>query len=225
MDLSFVKKLKIQTPQDVLRAMVAQFESAESADPVYPYVTVMMGAFAYAGIPVKLETVRSETYLALLSPGRGLQGQDSLSYLPLGAISAVAVDNFRHHLNALAAGMPPTISGEAPTKLALERQAAELSAKTGKTVVCANLEPGAEEGVRFYLASLLRELDLALPRVSADPLGREAVAAISRIQLRFAEGARLDVVKDGAALTIAVGFAQNLKALGEDLQRLIEKAI
>lgn len=225
MDLSFVKKLKMQSPQDTLRSLVTQFENAGSQDPIYPYVTVTMGAFAFAGIPVKIEMVRTENILVLMSPERGLRGQDALVYLPLNAITSVSVDNFQHHLNALATGMAPTRTGEAPTKLALERKLAEISAKTGKKISFANLEQGAEEGVRAYFDGLLKDIELVLLQLNSDPLGKEAVAAIADIHLKFSDGEKLTVNREGPSLKIMIGYSQNLTQLTADLRSQIEKVL
>lgn len=225
MDLSFVKKLKMQSPQDTLRSLVTQFENAGSESPIYPYVTVTMGAFAFAGIPVKIEMVRTENILAMMSPERGLRGQDALVYLPLNAITTVTVDNFQHHLNALATGMAPAGTGEAPTKLDLQRKVVEISGKTGKKISFVNLEQGAEEGVRAYFDGLLKDIELVLLQLNGDPLGKEALAAISDIQLKFSDDERLSVSKEGSYLKIVIGYSQNLKQLTADLRSHIEKVL
>jgi hypothetical protein len=225
MDLAFVKKLKMQNPQDTLRSLVAQFENAGGPDPVYPYVTVTMGAFAYSGIPVKIEMVRADNYLALFCPERGLRGQDALSYLPLNMISTVTVDNFRHQLHALATGVAPSVGGDVPTRLGLERLAGEVSTKTGKKISLANLGPDAEEGVRAYFAASLKALETVLLVLNSDPLGKEALAQTGQIELRFSEAERLSASKDGGTLKVVVGFMQDLKQLADDLRRNVEKVI
>ncbi len=103
MDTSFVKKLKNQTFEDVLRSMITQFESAGSDSSKYPFVTLTNGSFVYSGIPVRIERIAQESQLVILSPERGLNGQDSLTYLSLRSISGLSLDNFRLHLEAITA--------------------------------------------------------------------------------------------------------------------------
>lgn len=225
MDTAFVKKLKIQSPQDTLRALVTQFENAGSGDSAHPYVTVTMGAFSYSGIPVKIEMVRTDNFLALLCPEKGLRGQDGLTVLPLNLISSVTVDNFRHHLNALTTGMAPASSGEVPSKLALERQLAEINTKSGKKIVFSNLEPGAEDGIRSHLAGLLKELEIVLLQLNADPVGKEAIAEVGQFTLRFSESAGLSAEKDGKDIKITIGYAQNLQKLNGDLRSELERRL
>jgi hypothetical protein len=225
MDLSFVKKLKMQSMHDILRSMVTQFERAGSENPIYPYVTVTMGAFSFSGIPVKIEMIRNENILAMISPERGVRGQDSISYIPLNAISSVSVDNFRHHLSAVATGIAPTVTGEAPTKLALERKLLETSGKVGKKISFVNLVAGAEEGLRASFDVLLKDVELVLNQLNGDPMGKEAVAAIADIQLMFSESEGLAVSMEGSTLKVTIGYSQSLDQLTADLHRLVEKAL
>lgn len=225
MDTAFVKKLKVQSPQDILRALVTQFENAGPNSSSYPFVTVTMGTFTFTGVPVKIDMVRTDNFIALFCPEKGLRGQDAVTFLPLNMISAVSVDNFREHLNALAAGMPPAGTGEAPTKLALERKLAEINTKTGKKIVFSNLETGADEGTRFYFAGLLQELELVILQLNMDAMGKEAIAEVGQFILRFAENDRLNVSKEGKDIKISIGYTQPLKQLNADLRDAIEKSL
>ena len=224
-DLSFVKKLKMQSPQDTLRLLVHQVENAVAPDAVYPHVTVTMGGFSFAGIPVRVDSVRNDNILILVSPDRGSRGQDALVYLPMNAITSVTVESFQLHLNVLTTGVAPAGIGEAPSRLALERKVSEVSSKIGMKISFLNLEPEANEAVRTYFDRLLESTEIVLSQVKGDSLGRESIGELVDIQLGFSESDKLNLKKEGSSLKIVIGYSQSLKQLNADLLSQIEKAL
>lgn len=112
--------------------------------------------------------------------------------VPAAAIEAVTVDDLEEILEPPA---PPV------SRLEVRRMAARLAERLGELGFAIAIESSAEHNPRA--ARAIERIGAALEGVAADELGRAALAAIERIELRDGEVDRLG--RDGATLVVELG--------------------
>jgi hypothetical protein len=101
---------------------------------------------------------------------------------------------------------------EAPTRLSLERLLLTRNEKERIKVSLHWHGLEASEANRRAIGALLGAMDPALGEISADPLGKEALAGIQDISLNASSEGGLSVTRSGSSLKIEVG-----SGLGEEI--------
>ena len=228
MNVDYVKRLKMQSGDELLRMLVTKFEDADGDQTLFPLVSVAVGQLAYSGVPVKIETIRGEPWLALLDPEGGLNGLESLTMVPLKSVHTVTVQNLRTMLPHLAEGMQIDTIGEVPARFAIERELSNLTTliegKAGKKRTFTIDWNGAEgeSAARYAINELMIALQMELTALYEDPMGKDALKPIERFTLRYIKDNELQVMREGNE--IAIHFGQPIKArrLATDVRTALE---
>lgn len=221
MDRRFLTYLKIDTPEHMLKDLVQAFES-ESDDREHAIVRITAGPHIFEGIPVKIETLQKEPWLALLNPEGGVRGNDALSFLPVRSISSVSVLNFRSQLGALAETEALTIDpDEAPSRLEVERSLKSLDDEKSVSIDWGDKNP--DPAARFMAAKLATAAGTVLKEVSADSMGKKALKSVSAISFVYKPTHSLTVERNGKKLEICFGLKMNSKGLNQTLKSGLER--
>jgi hypothetical protein len=182
-----------------------------------PLVNVCTDTHSHDGIPVKIQTVGGHDLLALFDPK-----QESLTLLALHDVKSVTLLNSRPHLGAISKKGPWSVAtADAPSRLNIERALKDLPRPTSIDWDGNDGEPAA----RVHMAALVRALAAFLPRLSSDALGKEAMAAVTKLELRFVPDGTLQARKKAATLQIEIGYGADLQKLDDDLRTVIEKQL
>ncbi|MEW5850108.1 MAG: DUF4908 domain-containing protein [Myxococcota bacterium] len=173
------------------------------------------------------EDPRHGAALVFHIPGRDFRNpDDDACYLPPAAVEAITVHGAGGHALALEQGRP------APSQLELDQRANELSRRVsraaGRDVVFSvdwDATPDHGEPVKV-MEDIMRMTAAVLEDLSAEPVGRQAVAAKVRA-VRFGQGPNARVALDGETLMVIVpvnstgeGRLSNL-----DLRRAVESLL
>lgn len=212
--LDLIEHLELKRPEELLRSLVRK---ANGDDVAHAHVSVVCDETAYTGIPVKIETIGAEEFLALYNTEGGHQNLETLTILPLRGVRTCTLLNFRTHLDTLCRPGPWLVeTTHAPSPMQVRRRWLSLvdEMRCGDQAFDLALsEPDAKApAVQVLVMTLLDHLEPAIATLKQDALGWAAWAALSAVTLRFEDESSLSMAKEGATLVVSIGY--RLKSSG-----------
>ena len=224
MDTAFCKFLKIIPSEDVLRELVVKFDLADGDRTQFPFVSVTCGAQKFHGVPVKIDAVQGDPWLALFDPEGGLNGQEALTFLPLKSVDAVTVLNLRTHLSAFTGGYVKA-AADVPTDNAIERMISDLAGaieiRIGREMLMAVEWNGRshEEVARAAMRELVLAMKEVMNSIMSNNVGLESLQSVQSLTLNYVPGHALYVHRMGDGIAITMGTVAKARTIQDELLR------
>jgi hypothetical protein len=232
MNRETLKSLKVQSSEEILRALVRNVERDLLSERTLPLVRITMGTHVFSGTPIKIEERHTESWLALYQYEGGLRRTDSVAYLPLKLISTIVIDDADSQLSLiLESGKIPIPEDQIPSRLNVERAGSELQSNAqglGWKTLKIQIDWSGKEiagDVRYRVAQVLSSMKDTFTTILNDEMGREAAQSVSLVKVVVNDSSDFEVTRSADVIAIKVGQTSNVAAIESELTGMIEKVL